>query len=48
MNEPSDPITELAAAAVQLHELYEALVAAGFTEDQALDLVRSTMLGGAQ
>lgn len=36
---PNDPITDLAAMAVQLHELYESYLAAGFTEHQALYLV---------
>lgn len=36
---PTDPITDLAAAAVQLHELYESYVAAGFTGAQAMQMV---------
>ena len=40
-DEIPDPITELAAAAVQQHELYEAWVAAGFTERQALELLKT-------
>ncbi len=40
MSEPEDPITQLAAAAAQLHELYESYVTAGFTEDQAFDLAK--------
>lgn len=36
---PVNPITALAAAAAQLHELYKSYVAAGFTEEQALRLV---------
>jgi hypothetical protein len=50
MPEPQDPITQLAAAAVQLHELYEAYLSAGFTEAQALELVKATLaasVGGA-
>lgn len=47
MNEPADPITELAAAAVQLHELYEAFMEAGFTDRQALELVMTAMQGSA-
>jgi len=39
MGEPDDPITQLATAAVSLHELYTAYVGAGFTENQALYLV---------
>ncbi|WP_187438187.1 hypothetical protein [Actinomadura decatromicini] len=38
-NMPADPITELAAGAAQLHEAYEAFVAAGFTEGQAMQIV---------
>ncbi|MFI7010001.1 hypothetical protein [Streptomyces sp. NPDC050145] len=45
MNGPADPLTSLAEAAVALHELYESLRAAGFTEEQALDLVKSAMRG---
>lgn len=43
MPEPEDPITQLAAAAVQLHELYNSYVAAGFTEAQAFDLVKAIL-----
>ncbi|SET48766.1 hypothetical protein [Nonomuraea wenchangensis] len=39
MPDPEDPITLLAAAAVQLHEAYMAYVGAGFNENQALYLV---------
>lgn len=45
MGEPEDPITELAAAAAQLHELYTAYIAAGFTEPQAFELTKTVMLG---
>ncbi|MBZ6207560.1 hypothetical protein KVH31_13730 [Streptomyces olivaceus] len=47
---PQDPITQLAAAAVQLHELYGAYIAAGFTDVQAFELVKVTLaasVGGA-
>lgn len=37
--EPIDPLTQLAAGAVQLHELFLSFVAAGFSEVQALQLV---------
>ena len=40
MTTPGDPITPLVALAAQLHELYEAYVHAGFTEEQAFELVR--------
>ena len=39
MTEPEDPITQLATAAVSLHELYLSFSGAGFSEHQALDLV---------
>lgn len=39
MPDPEDPITELATAAVSLHELFTAYVGAGFTENQAIYLV---------
>jgi hypothetical protein len=47
---PQDPITDLAAGAAQVHELYVSYVDAGFTPDQALRLVIGilTGLGGAQ
>ncbi|MCF8605127.1 hypothetical protein L5I01_17370 [Gordonia sp. HY442] len=35
-----DPITELAALANQMHELYRAYVDAGFTEAEALELIK--------
>ncbi|MFE9286727.1 hypothetical protein [Streptomyces olivaceus] len=47
---PQDPVTHLAAATVQLHELYGAYIAAGFTEAQALELVKVVLavsMGGA-
>lgn len=38
MPDPEDPITQLAAAAVSLHELYASFAQAGFNEHQALYL----------
>ncbi len=38
-NMPADPVTDLAASAAQLHEAYESFVAAGFTEQQAMQMV---------
>ncbi|MEI5520701.1 hypothetical protein WB388_08810 [Streptomyces brasiliscabiei] len=38
-----EPITELAAMAAQNHEAYEAWVAAGFTEQQALELLKAVI-----
>lgn len=46
MNEPVDPITAFAAAAVQLHEMFVAFVEAGFTEGQALELTKTALLIG--
>ena len=36
---PFDPITALAGAISQLHELYESSVKAGFTKQQAMQIV---------
>ncbi|MHC3450747.1 hypothetical protein [Streptomyces prasinus] len=44
MTEPEDPITQLAAAAVQLHELYDSYIEAGFTEAQAFELTKATLI----
>jgi hypothetical protein len=43
---PSAPFTALAAGMVQLHETFKAAVDAGFTEDQAMQIVLA-MLGSA-
>jgi hypothetical protein len=45
--QPTDPITAMAAAAIQLHEMYEAFVAAGFTREQAFELTKATLLNGS-
>lgn len=49
---PQDPITDLAAGAAQLHELYVSYLNAGFTEHQALRLIigilTAGMTGGSQ
>jgi len=50
MSEPDDPITQLAAAAVGLHELFTSFVTAGFSESQALYLVGQALtasIGGS-
>jgi hypothetical protein len=50
MPEPDDPITQLAAAAVGMHELFISFVAAGFSESQALYLVGQALtasIGGS-
>jgi hypothetical protein len=46
MPEPQDPLTDLAAAAAQLHELFVSYVEAGFTEDQALRLIIGVITAG--
>ncbi|MCX5144632.1 hypothetical protein [Streptomyces sp. NBC_00338] len=46
MPEPSDPMTVLAAAAAQVHELYQSYVDAGFTEQQALELTKAVLIAG--
>lgn len=38
MNEPENPLTELAQLAAMQHEMYAAWVEAGFTPDQAMVL----------
>lgn len=45
-NEPADPITELAAMAVQLHEAYTAYIEAGFAEAQAFELTKAILVAG--
>lgn len=45
---PQDPMTELAAGANQLHEIYKSYVDAGFTEAQALRLVCEVLRAGLQ
>lgn len=42
---PNDPITVLAAAASQTHELFLSFCAAGFTEYQALYLTAAAITG---
>lgn len=43
---PQSPFTELAAAAVQLHEMFRAFLDAGFTEYQALQLAVAIIVRG--
>ena len=45
-DQPNDPISQLAAAAVGLHEMKLSLTEAGFTEGQAIYLVACAMMGG--
>jgi hypothetical protein len=46
VSDPEDPITQLAAAAAQVHELYLSYIEAGFTEAQAFDLVKTILTAG--
>lgn len=39
-----DPLTAMATAAVSMHELYTAWVAAGFTKAEAMELLKTAML----
>lgn len=42
---PPSPITELAQAAAQMHELYSAWVEAGFTPDQSMQMICVVLAG---
>lgn len=42
---PSEPLSELAEGAAQLHELFSAYIGAGFTEQQALYLLGQIIRG---
>jgi hypothetical protein len=39
-----DPMTQMAENAVHLHEMYISYVDAGFTEDQAFDLIKTILI----
>jgi hypothetical protein len=43
---PDNPMTPLAVGVAQLHEFFAALVASGFSVDQAIYLVAAQMCGG--
>lgn len=43
-----DPITILMASMIQVHELFNAMQKAGFTEKQALYLIGQVMAAAAQ
>ena len=43
--EPADPITDLASAAVHMHELYISYIAAGFEPVAALYLIGCLITG---
>ncbi|MGW1498961.1 hypothetical protein ACWCQW_10385 [Streptomyces mirabilis] len=45
-DEIPDPITDLAALAAQHHEAFLAWMEAGFTEHQALELLKTVIRGG--
>lgn len=44
MNTPPDPIGDLAEAAAAHHEMYLSWVGAGFTPEQALELIKATIV----
>ena len=44
VNEPEEFMSEMNEGAIAQHELYEAWVQAGFTPDQALDLVKAIVV----
>ncbi|MEU7431068.1 hypothetical protein AB0B07_09455 [Streptomyces sioyaensis] len=46
MDQPADPMTTLAEAATGLHELYESFIAAGFTRDEALEVIKAIVVNG--
>lgn len=43
-----DQFMELAAAAVQIRQMFEAYLSAGFTEAQAMQILIATMTAGAR
>lgn len=47
MFEETDPITDLRAAAVAMHEMYEELRGAGFTRREGIQLVAEMTAAGA-
>ncbi len=48
MNGPLDPISTLDMAAAQQHELYTAWIDAGFTEQQAFELLKLAWIASLQ
>lgn len=44
MNGPADPMGDLSQVAIAQHEMYTAWVDAGFTADQAMDLVKVMLM----
>jgi len=45
---PDDPMSELAGAAHQMHELFVAYVAAGFTDEQAMSIILALLTATIQ
>ncbi|MGW1001761.1 hypothetical protein [Streptomyces sp. NPDC002520] len=43
-----EPITQLAAAAAEHHEVFQAWIGAGFTEHQALELLKALITANAR
>jgi hypothetical protein len=48
MPDPQDPLTELAAGAAQLHEVFLSYVGAGFSEAQAMQIVIAVLAAGME
>lgn len=46
MSEPEDYTSPLRSAAVQMHELYKELRAAGFNRTEAIELITRTLSAG--
>lgn len=44
-DDPVDPMTALREAAVQFHELYLEFVKAGFSQQQAIELLKAQIIG---
>ncbi|MBM9509966.1 hypothetical protein [Actinacidiphila acididurans] len=42
--QPEEPLTSLAAEAVMHHEIYDSYVRAGFSEPQALELLKTIIV----
>jgi len=45
---PDDPMSALAGAAYQMHELFVAYVAAGFTDEQAMSIILALLTATIQ
>lgn len=42
-NMPDDPFTEMALSAMHMHEFKISLVQAGFTDEEAMDVLKTTI-----